>query len=66
MKRILMTLISLSLAFVSSSCNLASLSEPPKTSSARDHVQDKGRIQGRMNHGAFQPLRNAPGRRHGG
>ncbi len=66
MKRMLTTLLSLSLAYVSSACNLASLTEPPKMSSARDRVQQTGRIQGRMNHGAFQPLRNAPGRKHGG
>lgn len=66
MKRLMTTLISLSLTFVASACNFASLSEPPKMSSAHDRIQRTGRIQGRMNHGAFQPIKNAPNRRHGG
>ena len=66
MRRALTTLLSLSMAFISSACNFASLNDPPKMSSARDRVQRTGRIQGRMNHGAFRPISAAPGRRHGG
>jgi hypothetical protein len=66
MKAALTTLLSLSLAFISSACNFASLNDPPKMSSARDRVQPSGRIQGRMNHGAFRPISSAPGRRNGG
>jgi len=66
MKRLLASLISLSLALVSNACNFASLTEPPKMSSAHDRIQPTGRIQGRMNHGAFRPLNHAPGRQHDG
>jgi len=66
MKRVFASLISLSLALVSSACNFSSLTEPQKMSSAHDRIQPDGRIQGRMNQGAFRPLHHAPGRKHGG
>ena len=66
MKTVLTAVISLALAFVASACNFASLSEPPKMSETEMRARNKGRIQGRINQGAFRPLSSAPNRPHGG
>ncbi len=66
MKKAFTALISLSLALVASACNFASLNDPPKMSKAEIRARHQGRIQGRINQGAFRPISSAPGRRHGG
>jgi hypothetical protein len=66
MKRAIFTLVILSLGCTSSACNLKDLTEPQESSNVRGQVQSTGRIQSRMNHGAFRSIRSAPGRGHGG